>query len=443
MTVWPETVMWWHVYPLGFTGAPIRPAANDDESRVGVVHRLGRVEAWLDHVVELGLNGLALGPVFASQTHGYDTVDHFRVDPRLGEDGDLERLFAAAHERGIRVLLDGVFNHVGRAHPAFAQVQAEGPSAQTAELFRVDWTGWRPGDPVRAEVFEGHDQLVALDHASPAVADLVVRIMRHWLDRGADGWRLDAAYAVPPQFWAQVLPQVRRTHPDAWFTGEVIHGDAPAIVRASTMDSLTQYELWQGIWHGIEQHNLFELVHALERHNGLLATFVPSTFLGNHDVTRIASAVGVDLLPHALAVLFTVAGVPSIYAGDEYAYTGIKEARLGGDDAVRPEFPSRPPDSGELNPTAREILDVHRRLIALRRRHPWLVRARTDVVHLENEQLVLRTATEAGAVVVALNLGGTPVALPAADARAVECGTGRLASGVIHLPARGWAVLTG
>jgi glycosidase len=406
------------------------------------VHRLDRLHAWLDHVVELGLNGLALGPVFASQTHGYDTVDHLRVDPRLGTEDDLQRLIDACAQRGIRVLLDGVFNHVGRGHPAFAQLEAEGPAAPTAGLFRVDWTGWRPGDPVRADVFEGHEQLVALDHASPAVADLVVGVLRHWLDRGADGWRLDAAYAVPPEFWARVLPEVRRTHPDAWFTGEVIHGDAAAVVRASTMDSLTQYELWQGIWHGLAERNFFETTHALERHNGLLATSTPSTFVGNHDVTRIASAVGADLVPHALSVLLAVAGVPSVYAGDEYGWTGVKEQRVGGDDAVRPEFPPRPPDPGTLDAGARSLLAVHRELIALRRRHPWLVRARTDVVALANEQVVLRSGTAGEAVVVTLNVAGAPVELPAADAAAVACGNGRLDAGRVHLPARGWAVLT-
>lgn len=437
---WADTVIWWHVYPLGFTGAPIRPApAGGGE---GAVPRLDRLHAWLDHVVELGLNGLALGPVFASQTHGYDTVDHFRIDPRLGTEEDLRRLVDACHDRGIRVLLDGVFNHVGRGHPAFAAVEAEGPTAATAGLFRVDWTGWQPGDPVRADVFEGHDQLVALDHSSPEVTDLVVQVMRHWLDRGADGWRLDAAYAVPPEFWARVLPEVRRTHPDAWFTGEVIHGDAAAIVRASGMDSLTQYELWQAVWHGLAERNFFELAHALERHNGLLGSFVPSTFVGNHDVTRIASAVGAELVPHALAVLFTVAGVPSVYAGDEYGWTGVKEQRAGGDDAVRPEFPSRPSDPAELDGTARGTLEAHQALVALRRRHPWLVRAHVDVVHLANEQLVLRAGTAGGAVVVALNLAAEPAEVPAADAAAVECGTGRLAGGRVQLPARGWAVLT-
>jgi cyclomaltodextrinase / maltogenic alpha-amylase / neopullulanase len=440
---WQEHAIWWQVYPLGFTGAPIR-GGDSHRGTAGsgaVVHRLERVEHWLDHVVELGLNGLALGPIFASQTHGYDTIDHFRIDPRLGDDADFEQLVATAHERGVRILLDGVFNHVGRAHPAFAQVERDGPTAATAELFRIDWTGWRPGQPVAAEVFEGHERLVALNHDAPAVADLVERALRHWLERGVDGWRLDAAYAVPPEFWTKVLPAVRGDHPDAWFTGEVLHGDAAGIVRTSGLDSLTQYELWQGIWHGIADRNFFELAHALRRHNDLLATFVPSTFVGNHDVTRIASAVGTDLAPHALAVLFTVAGVPSVYAGDEYAYTGVKEQRLGGDDAVRPEFPTRPPALETLDATAREILRVHRELVSLRRRRHGLVRAHTDIVHLDNRQLLLRTATGQGAVIVALNIDDAPATVPAADARTIVCGAGQLDAGRLQLAAHGWAVL--
>ncbi|SDH49502.1 alpha-amylase family protein [Agrococcus jejuensis] len=425
---WAESAMWWHVYPLGFTGAPIREAEATHPP-----HRLARIEAWLDHVVELGLNGIALGPIFASSTHGYDTTDLLRVDPRLGDDGDLDRLVAAAHERGIRVLLDGVFNHVGREHPAFQAALDGGPEAA---LFRLD------GGEVA--VFEGHEALVALDHSSDATVDLVVEVMDRWLQRGIDGWRLDAAYSVPSAFWARVLPAVRERHPHAWFVGEVIHGDYAEIVQASTMDAVTQYELWQGIWHGIADGNLFELEHAIGRHDDLLATFVPYTFVGNHDVTRIASAIGPDLVPHALAILMTVAGTPAIYAGDELGMLGIKEERVGGDDAVRPEMPATPPSVDALDPAAARILDVTRQLVAVRRRHPWLTRAHTDVVAVANGAIVLRTATVDASIVTALSIGDEQVRLPAADAREVLAGEGATLEGdVVHLAPRGWAVLGG
>lgn len=425
---WSRSAMWWHVYPLGFAGAPIR-----DHDETAVVHRLPRIEAWLDHVLELGLNGLVLGPVFASTTHGYDTLDHLRIDPRLGDDADFDHLVAAARERGIRVLLDGVFNHVGREHPAFVAAQAE-PSASEAGLFRL-------GEDGEPEVFEGHGALVELDHDSQATEDLVVEVMLHWLDRGIDGWRLDAAYAVAAEFWSRVLPRVRERHPDAWFLGEVIHGDYAAIVRASTIDSLTQYELWQGIWHSIADRNLFELEHAIGRANEVLATFVPTTFLGNHDVTRIAAAIGIDLVPHALAVLATVAGTPAIYAGDEYGWQAVKEEREGGDDAIRPAFPAEPPAPDDLDASARHTLDLHRELLALRRRNPWLTTARTDVVHVANTAIVLRTATGEAGLVTALNLADEPVTMPGADAVACVAGACELADGHLTLPPRGWAVL--
>ena len=438
MPQWPEHVLWWHVYPLGFVGAPIRDGVDPEAQPV---HRIRRLEAWLDHVIELGLNGLLLGPVFASETHGYDTVDHFRIDPRLGDEDDVVALVASAKARGIRVLFDGVFNHVGRAHPHFAALHEQGPDADTAGLFRVRWEGWRPGAPIDAEVFEGHEALVTLDHSSAAVIDLVVEVMCHWLARGIDGWRLDAAYAVPSEFWARVLPRVRERFPDAWFLGEVIHGDAAQIVSDSTIDTLTQYELWQGIWHGIADRNFFELGHAIGRHDDQLSTFVPATFVGNHDVTRIASAIGTDLVPHALAVLMAVAGTPTLYAGDEYGWLGVKEERLGGDDAVRPAFPDVPPQAGDLSASAQRVLDAHRSLIALRRRHPWLWRARTDIVEIGNTSLVLRTAVDDSAIVVALNLDEVPVDLPAADGRTPAAGNGSLAGRRIHLPSRGWSVL--
>jgi len=442
---WVQDAIWWHVYPLGFVGAEARSAADQP-----VVHRLAHLEGWLDHAVELGASGLALGPVFAAETHGYDTTDHMRVDPRLGDDADLDALIAACRERGLRVLLDGVFNHVGRSHPAFRAVLEHGPAAPTASWFRLRWPGgeqaWTPGMEPDHDDFEGHRHLVALDHDSPEVVDHVVDVMNHWLDRGVDGWRLDAAYAVPTSFWCQVADRVRARHPDAYLMGEVIHGDYAGFVRAAHLDAVTQYELWKAVWSSLNDRNFFELDAALTRHGGWLDHFVPYTFLGNHDVTRIASRLTDERhLAHALVVLFTTAGTPAVYAGDEHAFRGVKEDRAGGDDAVRPAFPAAP---GDLSPLGLPTYHLHQELIGLRRRHRWLHTARTTTLHLANEQLVLEATGDEGRLVVALSVGDQPMDVPAPRARQVLAGEAELVeagtdSARLRLPAHGWAVLDG
>ena len=433
---WSEHAIWWQVYPLGFVGAPAERQPDD-----AVVHRLGRIAGWLDYVVEMGCNGLALGPIFASETHGYDTVDYFTIDPRLGSDEDFSQLVEAAHRRGLRILLDGVFNHVGRSHPAFAAAVAGGPSSEKGAWFRLDWPdGWAPGDPApTADNFEGHDSLVAVNHENPAVAEWIAEVMIHWLNRGADGWRLDAAYAVPPAFWARVLPQVRAAHQDAWIVGEVIHGDYAQIVADSGMDSVTQYELWKAIGNGIEEANFFELAWSMKRHNEFLAAFVPMTFVGNHDVTRLATLISDERhRVHALVVLMTVGGVPSIYYGDEQGFTGLKEERIGGDDAIRPEFPAGPDD---LDPAGWATYRRHQELIALRRRHPWLHRARTADLSLSNTGYAYEVRAGDDRLVVVLNIADDVLELAGLGVSAVQAGDAGIDGDNVQVPAHGWAVL--
>jgi glycosidase len=380
------------------------------------------LENWLDYVVELGCSGLLLGPVFASETHGYDTVDHFRIDPRLGDDADFDRLVSQAHERGLRVVLDGVFNHVARSFDA--------PD---------DW--FRRGPDGTLETFEGHEQLVVLDHSQPAVAQYVTDVLRHWLDRGVDGWRLDVAYAVPSAFWRTVLPRER--FPDAWFFGEVIHGDYAEYVAESGLDSVTQYELWKAIWSSLNDGNFFELAYALGRHDELIDSFVPQTFVGNHDVTRLATRLEDERhLGHALAILFAVAGVPSIYSGDEQAFRGLKEDRAGGDDAIRPAFPDTPAELAAYGwPTYR----LHQRLIGVRRRHPWLTRGRTTVEHLTNELVALRTVGGDGSVLLLLNISDQAERFPV-DASGLTVGAqpepGAPVGDPLVVPAHSWRFLT-
>ncbi|MBV9088753.1 MAG: DUF3459 domain-containing protein [Mycobacteriaceae bacterium] len=417
---WVEHAIWWQIYPLGFVGAfPADPAPGARE------HRLRRIVDWFDHAIALGTSGLALGPIFASRTHGYDTIDHYRIDPRLGDDADLDHVIAEAHRRGLRVLLDGVFNHVGADFP-------------DTDLFAKHGSGFH--------TFEGHGDLITLNHSSPEVIGYVVDVMNHWLDRGADAWRLDAAYAVPDSFWASVIPPVRERHPDAWFVGEVIHGDYPARVRDAHFDSVTQYELWKATWSALNDGNFHELDWALRRHNDFLETFTPMTFIGNHDVTRIASRLHEPRhLPHALAILMSTGGTPSIYAGDEFAYRGVKEERFGGDDAVRPEFPTRPT---EFDAATADVLRLHQYLIGLRRRHPWLHRATTTSLHLNNRQYVYLTRHGDDALIVALNIAESPLSVPTADlgfARAVVLGgAGMPPEAQVHdvvVEPHGWLIL--
>jgi cyclomaltodextrinase len=425
----------WHVYPLGFTGAERFALPAEERAR----HRLGHLTNWLDYAAELGCSGLLLGPVFAAETHGYDTVDHFRIDSRLGDEDDFDALATAARERGIRLILDGVFNHVGRGFPAFQAALHGGQGTPAARWFK------RAGDGSGWSVFEGHSHLVELDHDEPAVLGYVIEVLSHWLARGAGGWRLDAAYAVPPGFWAKAVPAVRADFPDAWFLGEMIHGDYAAYAAEACLDSITQYEVWKAIWSSLNDRNFFELDHALGRHNAYLDSgLLPQTFVGNHDVTRLASVLDDERhIGHAVAVLLCIGGVPSIYYGDEQAFRGIKEHRAGGDDEIRPAFPAAPAD---LLPDGWPVYRTHQRLIGFRRRHPWLVRARTAAEELTPAAMALRAVGSAPGeqVLLLLNTGDSEhtFGVDAGDLAVAETPEpGPAPADPLTVPAHSWTIL--
>lgn len=441
MPSWCEKTVWWHVYPIGFVGAE-----KTTWGGMGAQHRLPHLVAWLDYAAELGATGLALGPVFHSSSHGYDTLDYFRIDPRLGDDEDFDALIRAAHDRGMRVMLDGVFNHVSRHYPLFEKALAEGPDSEAASWFRLTWPPNRlPGEAPYYATFEGHWQLPALNHDNPVVADFVTRVMTHWLDRGADAWRLDAAHAVPASFWNAVLPRVRAAHPEVFIQGEVLWGDYVHSVAENGFDSLTQYELWQAIWNAINDRAFFKLGWAFDRHNAYLDRFLPLTFLGNHDVSRIASKIGDERhLAHALVILLFSGGTPSIYYGDEQAFRGHKEKRHGGDDPMRPAFPAKPDD---LWPYGWPHYRLHQRLLALRARYSWIAKARTTILSIANDHIVYELRSGDERLFVALNISDGAKELRVPSARTVLAGESPISSpgsakAAIRLNDHGWAVLS-
>jgi len=348
-------------------------------------------------MVALGANGLALGPIWRSSTHGYDVIDHDAIDPRLGGDVDFDNLIEACHRRGLKVLLDGVFNHVSSQHADVRVAQRDGADSSAGRLFRHD-----AAQPDGLSRFEGHEGLVEYDHSNPAVADRVVTTMTHWLRRGADGWRLDAAYRVPRAFWDAVTGQVAAEFPEAVTVAEVLHGDYPRFAAEAGVDSVTQYELWKALWSSLKDSNPHEVAWALTRHAAGMASsgYLPWTFVGNHDVTRIATQVGQRDAVVAVALLMTLPGMPCIYYGDEFGLVGLKEERRGGDDAIRPELPESPevwlheaPADAQVSPA--EMLRQHQLLLGLRRRHPWLQTAELTVVEQKQKRLTYRVSARA------------------------------------------------
>jgi glycosidase len=330
---------------------------------------LGHLTWWLDHVADLGAGAVLLTPIHRSTSHGYDTIDASALDPRLGTDEDLDAFLAACRERDLRVVLDAVLNHVGLEFP------------------RRDWLSGRS--------FEGHDELPELDHEDPEVLEWAIASTRSWLDRGVDGWRFDVAYRIPRPFLAAVTAALREAHPDALLFGEMIHGDQGGFAAATGLHGMTQYELYKAIWSACNDGNLWELAWALDRHAGFCASSTPVTFVGNHDVTRLASRLHDRTHAElALAVIATVPGIPCTYYGDELGWTGVKEDRAGGDDAIRQPLPDARPGADD------QLVPAHRRWLGFRRDHPELTRAPIEVLDKANRRLSYRV----GDVTVTLDL---------------------------------------
>lgn len=398
---WLDGRVTYQLHALRASGAADRNP--DPRATEPIDHGLRRLLPWLDQIADLGCGAVLLTPIFVSATHGYDTIDPFRVDQRLGDDADVDRFVAACHERDLRLVFDGVFNHVGRGFAPFQDVLRHGRASTEGDWFRLDFDDpGEDGDGFGYRTFEGHRELVALDHDAPRVASWAADVARHWLDRGIDGWRFDAAYAIPRPFLAELVASIRLDRPDALLFGEVIHGDYAGFVTDTGLDAVTQYELHKAIWSSLHDRNFFELAWALDRHRQLLDVFTPVTFVGNHDVTRIASQLDDPLhLPAALGLLLTLPGHPCTYYGDEFGWTGVKEHRPGGDDAIRPRIPAADHDWNDHERTTRSLVAE---LIALRRQEPWLTRGTVEVDELANRRIRFTTRGDDRALRVTIDL---------------------------------------
>ncbi len=405
MSHWSQDAVFYHIYPLGFCGAP---EYNTDPTPVP---RLDKLREWVPHLKELGVNALYLGPLFQSVKHGYDTRDYYQVDARLGDNDSFAALCELLHQNGIRVVLDGVFNHVGREFWAFRDVQEHGRSSPYCSWFQnLNFGGPSPmGDPFWYEGWQGHYELVKLNLRNPQVVEHLLGAVGLWMDRfHIDGLRLDAADCVDLDFFRTLRDFVKGRDPDFWLMGEIIHGDYNRWANPQTLDSVTNYECWKGLWSAHNTKNYFEIAHSLHRQfgpGGIYRGLCLYNFAENHDVDRLASTLtDPSLLFNVYSLLYAMPGAPSLYYGGEWAMEGRKQ---GGSDA-----PLRPClDLGEMELRDQTLCAHLAKLARIRSAFPALRVGDYENVVIKNEQLVLRRATADQRVYVLLNLSHEPFSL--------------------------------
>ncbi|MBQ1436344.1 MAG: DUF1653 domain-containing protein [Ruminococcus sp.] len=387
----------YNIYPLGYCGAP-------RENDFKLTYRLDKLYASIPHLKSMSINTIVFNPVFESTRHGYDTIDYRKIDSRLGDNQSFKKLCDELHKNGIRVLLDGVFNHVGRDFFAFKDVQQR--------LWDSPYCGWfqnlnfdgrsSKGDPFWYEGWAGHYDLVKLNLHNPEVVNYLLDSVRFWIDEfGIDGLRLDAADCIDLGFFRELRRVCKEKRPDFWLYGEITHGDYNRWANSETLDSVTNYECYKGLYSSHNDHNYFEIAHSLNRqfsYGGIYQNIYTYNFVDNHDVNRIASELhDKNHLYNIHTMMYTMPGVPSIYYGSEF---GIEGRRTKGSD-----YELRPCLDLDNVPNADYGLYSHIvKLGKVRLALEALKYGRFENVNIMNEKLVYKRFTDNQTVFVMFNL---------------------------------------
>lgn len=358
---WYDEAVFYHIYPLGLSGAPKENRYGEPE------HRLNTLIPWISHVKEIGCDAIYIGPLFESVGHGYETTDYKKLDSRLGTNEDLADYVAKCHSQGIRVILDGVFNHTGRDFFAFADIKKNRENSPYKDWYcNVNfWGNNQYNDGFSYENWGGYDLLVKLNQHNPAVRDYICDVIRFWVSEfDIDGIRLDAADVLDFQYMQALRAVANEVKPDFWLMGEVIHGDYTRWVNEGTLHSVTNYQLHKALYSGHNDHNYFEIAHTVKnlyakggnRPDGLKLY----NFVDNHDVERIYTKLNKkEHFTPVHILLYTLPGVPSIYYGSEFGLEGRKE-RFS-DDSLRPALSlSDYADAAETNSFTRLIAALGR-----------------------------------------------------------------------------------
>lgn len=391
--MWFNKSVIYQIYPFGFVGAPTE---ND-----GVLsHRILKVIDFVPHLKKLGIDCVYFCPVFESSAHGYDTSDFTKIDVRLGTNDDFKKMCDTLHENGIRVVLDGVFNHVGRDFFAFKDVREHKWDSRYKDWFYINFDGNSAyNDGFWYEGWEGHFELVKLNLDNPEVKNYLFECVGGWMDEfKIDGLRLDVAYMLNRQFMRELRSFTLSKNPEFFLAGEMIHGDYNQIVNNEMLHSATNYECFKGIHSSLNSMNMFEISYSLNRQFGnenwcLYRGMHLVSFVDNHDVTRIASnLVNKNHLPIAFGLLMAMPGIPCIYYGSEWGIEGKKE---DGDSALRPCVDK--PKWNDLSEFIAKLITAHKESDAL-------CNGSYENLHVTNKQLVFERKTDAERVIVMINL---------------------------------------
>ena len=394
---WINESIMYNIYPLGFAGAP-------RENDFKLEYRLDKIYDWIDNFKKLGVNTLVFNPVFESTRHGYDTIDYYKIDSRLGDNNSFKEICKTLHENGIRIILDGVFNHVGRDFFAFKDVQQNREGSQYCSWFmNLNFYGNNHyNDGFCYEGWAGHIDLVKLNLDNTQVVDHLIGAVKFWIEEfGIDGLRLDAADCINIEFFKKLRNTCLSLKPDFWLYGEITSGDYNRWANNDALHSVTNYECYKGIYSSHNDHNYFEIAHSLNRQfgdGGIYGNIYTFNFVDNHDVNRVASMLrNKNHLNNVYTILYTMPGVPCIYYGSEWAVEG-KRTQYS-DYELRPclDIDSIP------NPNY-ELYNHICKLGAVRKALPALKYGNFRNVNIKNEQLVYMREYDDQTVYVALNL---------------------------------------
>ena len=391
--MWADESIFYQIYPLGFCKAPTE---NDGVT----VNRISKVLSLTEHLKETGVNAIYFSPVFQSDRHGYDTRDYKTVDCRLGSNSDFADVCTKLHSKGFKIVIDGVFNHVGRGFWAFRDVLEHKSESRYKDWFMINFGGNSCyNDGFWYEGWEGHYELVKLNLNNNEVVEYLLECVKFWVDEfDIDGLRLDVAYCLNENFMRRLREFTNCLKRDFWLLGEILFGDYNRIVNDGMLHSCTNYECYKGLYSSFNSNNMFEIAHSLNRQFGyenwtLYKGKHLLSFADNHDVTRIASILNdKNALYPLYGVLFGMPGIPCIYYGSEWGAEGRKEQ--GSDNSLRPSF-----DKPEHN----EITEFISKLAKARKNSDALIRGGYRNVIITSKQLAFERATDNDTVTVLIN----------------------------------------